>query len=248
MSFSKMALSLSVAGLITGLSVSVLVTPRFTGNAVMVVHDDPGDSSAREWLDQTIAKVRGEKALSTIIQNPQNRLYKEECGRMPIEQVAAIARNAIQISREDAGARSFSLIRIQASYRDMRGTFDLINGVTTLLTTEDWARNRDLAIHSKERERELEARILQLKTRLAVLQAHPGVVPASDEVPVALPLFPLAHLETFDPPVVRFEYPNRWAFMLIGVAIGFLFVPLIHANSRRRGRAAHGRPAQTRAY
>jgi hypothetical protein len=110
MSFLKTALAVTLAGLIAGLAISFLFTPRYVSTGVVAVRGDFTEASV-SFSNEDIA---------AIIDDRRNALFEDERTRMPYAAIA-IARNAIQISVDRPAKQSLALIRIQTRYRNQCG-------------------------------------------------------------------------------------------------------------------------------
>jgi hypothetical protein len=204
MSFLKIALPLTFAGLLAGLTISVLVTPRYVAIGVMALRGEFSEASVT-FSNEDIA---------AIIEDRQEPLFENQRIRLP-EKAIAIARNAIQISVDRPGKQSLSLIRVRATYSNRRGAVRLADGVVSALVNK---------LASGQRGQALQARVEELKVRLAALQAHAPVPPAP----------PPLSMEILDYPTVpmRPEFPNRLIFLLTGGLAGLLFAIPISRRTR----------------
>ena len=82
--FPKLALLLSIAGLLTGLGISFLVTPRYVSSGVLAF--DAGHVSATD-LRVLANDVLSRTAMFRIMMDPRLNLYPEERARLPLEDV-----------------------------------------------------------------------------------------------------------------------------------------------------------------
>jgi hypothetical protein len=98
-SFPKLALMLSLAGLLTGLGASFTVTPRYTSTAELVYEDNrAGSATAVEQFLTSEGLLLSRSWLSLMIQEPQLQLYRQDLAKAPLEDVIEKMRRDLQIA------------------------------------------------------------------------------------------------------------------------------------------------------
>jgi len=200
MKLLKLTLPLTLAGLLAGLGVSFLVTPRYVATGVVALTNQASEALAPEIL----RRMRQDFELD----------------------LSAQAGEAVHVKPLD---QSNSTFLIQATDSDRRGATGLANAVITGLIQRHNSKIADLIkADSEQRDKAVEARIAELQTRLATLEARVGVSLHKDLAP-AVPLGPWnghvrlpVELRVLDPPVVRMEFPNRAMFAFSGGLMGLI--------------------------
>jgi hypothetical protein len=115
--FPKLALVLSIVGLLAGLAISFVVTPRYVSEAGMAFEGTAAGAGFLEFLTQCENEVLSRASLKGVIQDPRLNLYPEERAGKPLEDVIETMRRNILIRRD--GHRSDRLsFHIAFSYRD----------------------------------------------------------------------------------------------------------------------------------
>ena len=90
-SFPKLALMLSLAGLLAGLAASYVVAPRYTSTALLA-YEEGGSAAVGQSPAEHVMEIQNvvlsRTSLSNLILNPGLALYQEVVAKMPIEDVA----------------------------------------------------------------------------------------------------------------------------------------------------------------
>ena len=110
--FPKLALILSVAGLLAGFGISFLVTPQYVSTAVMTHHSgrEGAGSSLPEDLLRSENEILSRTSLKSIIQDPRLELYSKERCCMPLEDVIEKMRKDIRIIFGNARGEGLSCV------------------------------------------------------------------------------------------------------------------------------------------
>jgi hypothetical protein len=116
--FPKLALMLSIAGILAGLAISFMLTPRYISRAGMAFEGRAPATRLLEFLTQCENEVLSRASLKGVIQNPRLNLYPDERTGTPLEDVIETMRRRnilIRIDGQGPGRLSF---HIDFSYRD----------------------------------------------------------------------------------------------------------------------------------
>lgn len=238
--FPKLALILSAAGLLAGLGVSFVVTPRYISQAVLTFDatSTPKDSrrNLNEYFVQLENEILSRTSLSAIIQDPRLDLYRRERVRTPLEDVIEKMRTEdIQIGTATPGSvnRESLAVQISFGYSDRIKAQQTVQALITKFQDLNLTRQRVAAYTKRGRTYDdvdrMEQRIAVLEKRLGIQSPAPG--------PLDFPAAPVegTNLDVLDPPglPVYPVYPNRYTFMLTGFGAGFISA-LVVAVFRRR--------------
>ncbi len=180
------------------------------------------------------------EAIAAIIKDRQEPVFEDERTACSTRQSQLRATRSGSLSTDLTG-RIVSSVFDHGTYRTRRGALRLANGVISILI-------KNQAFGQKEKA--LQARIEQLKIRPAALRVHAPVPPTAPALPLRIEIIDMATAP------MRPEFPRRLAFCSPRRSrlpsrhpdLALQTLPLIYANSRRRGRAAHGRAAQARPH
>jgi hypothetical protein len=116
--FPKLALMLSIAGLLAGLAISFVVTPRYVSEAAMAFEGSADGANFLEYLTQCENEVLSRTSLKGVIQDPRLDLYPEERAGTPLEDVIeTMRRRNIRIRLDGRGPGRLSF-HIDFTYRD----------------------------------------------------------------------------------------------------------------------------------
>ncbi|HWE53680.1 MAG TPA: hypothetical protein VG273_28075 [Bryobacteraceae bacterium] len=139
-SLPKLALALGMAGLLAGLGISFLVSPRYVSKAVITLEASPGNSvSAREQFLACQNVILSRTSLSAIITDPRLDLYQPERQKMPLEEVIQNMKRNIQISVQEvppSGDGKYLTFLIRFTYSDPVKTQQVVQA----LMTNSWTR------------------------------------------------------------------------------------------------------------
>jgi hypothetical protein len=227
--FPKLALLLSVVGMLAGWGVSFLVTPTYVSEATLVLTQKPGSPPA-EFLPDIGAmelQVRSRRSLSAIITDVG--LYRRERRRQPLEDVIETMRTRdLRIS--PSGTPAAFTISFTAS--DPVKAHDAVQALVTKFVDANVER-QGVPGHGK-RPRAYD-QIDGMEARIAALEMRLGIPPTPLAQPV--PESGGINLEVLDPPSQPDNpiWPDHLRFTYIGFGSGFLAALLI-ALSRRPAR------------
>jgi hypothetical protein len=237
--FPKLALMLSVTGLLAGLAISFAVDPTYVSTATMTLGDSlvsPTPAVVRPNLREYFAQMQNEilsrTSLSSIIQDPHLELYMRERTRTPLEDVIEKMRNDTPITMEAPGS-NYLVFRITFAYPDRIKARDTIQALIGKFIESNAVRQRVPAYVKRQRSYD---QIDRMEARIAALEKRLGIPPAPAE-----PLDELAPVSggivmmVIDPPSLPMQpvKPNRSIFMAMGFGAG-LAAAVVIAVFRRR--------------
>ena len=158
-SFPKLALLLSVAGMLVGFGVSFLMTPRYVSTAVMTYEETSNATDVNPTLREHVLAVQNEvlsrTSLSFLIQDPRLDLYPEERRKMPLEDVIDRMRQRdIKIRILDLAhgdSQNYWALEVSYSYRDPHKAQATVQTLLTRFQESNMARQRGRAVLTKER-------------------------------------------------------------------------------------------------
>jgi len=241
-SFPKLALLLSVTGLVAGLLISFLVTPRYVSTATMRLSVAEVSASSQavhrnlhEYLLQMQNEVLSRTSLSGIIQRPRLELYMSERARIPLEDVIEkMRKEEIQIVPEASASAGTDYLPFQISfaYNDPVKAQDTVHA----LINQFQEANLDSQQNQARVKREITSdQIDRMEARIAALERRLGMPPAAHEPDYASIRSVGLNLTVLDPPglPVKAVYPDRFRFMSVGFGTGLLLA-LVTAIFRRR--------------
>jgi capsular polysaccharide biosynthesis protein len=239
--FPKLALLLSVAGLLAGWGISFVVPPTYISRSTMVLLDEPGSAPSRFHPDLAALRqqVLSRTSLSTIILDPRLDLYQSERSRQPLEDVIDAMRDRdlrTTIVGTDALTISFS-------YDDPVKAHDTVQ---TIITKFQEANKEQQSVPVYVKRHRTYDQIDKLESRIAALEKRLGVPPATPEpLDDLVPATEGIMLEVLDPPTTPENpaKPNRYIFACFGFGAGFI-AALIVAIFRRPAWPALPFPAQ----
>lgn len=236
--FPKLAVILSMLGLVTGLAVSTLVTPRYVSSAELEISYGPvapaeGRVNLHERVISMEQEILSRTSLAQIIQDPRLDLYKSERAHAPLEDVIEeMRRRDIQIRFASSGADKVPFT-ISFAYSDRARTRDTVQALMTKFMDSNQVMQatqaRVKSYQYADQIGRMEARIATLEKRLGI-QSAPTKPP--DQVPTA---FNGINLDVLDVPnlPVKPEYPDPYRFMAIGFGAGFAAAVVIAIFRRR---------------
>jgi hypothetical protein len=241
-SFPKLALVLSLTGLLAGWGISYLVAPTYISTATLLLAYKPGSAPAdlRQDIGPIKQQILSRTSLSSIINDPRLDLYGSERSRQPLEDVIETMRTRdLNINLAGPG----SAFTISFAYRDRRKAHDTVQ---TLITEFQEANLRSQRVPVYVKHQRTYDQIDRMEARIATLEKRLGIPPAPPEpldqlAPVSDPI----NLDVLDPPSlpVNPSKPNRTIFASFGFGSGF-FAALIVLIFRRPVRPAISFPAQ----
>jgi hypothetical protein len=246
--FPKLALMLSVTGLVAGLAISFVVAPRFVSTAVMTLGDSlarPAPSEVPPNLSQYLLQMENEilsrTSLSYVIQDPRLDLYPRERAGTPLEDVIGTMRKNLLIRIEAPGSNYLSF-RLTFTYSDRMKAQQTVQALVTRFGDSNVIRQRAQAL---SRRANTSNQVYRLEERIAALEKRLGM-PSTPHEPDFSPITPgVINLDVLDPPSLPVTpvFPDRVRFMAIGFGSGVV-AALVIAVFRRRPPAIPF-PAQT---
>jgi uncharacterized protein involved in exopolysaccharide biosynthesis len=258
-SFPKLALLLSISGLLAGWGISFLVAPTWISTATLQitpnqVSDSISQPVRNQQLAERIAQMQQEilsrTSLSAIITDSRLDLYREERANTPLEDVIQTMRNRdIKITIDSLpGERRASAFRISFAYRDRTKAHDTVQTLITRFQEENLTsqRNQQKMVSSFVNQQRSRDQIGRMEARIAVLEKHLGIPPAPPEpVDQFVAAFAGENLDVLDPPSLPIHpaKPNHYIFAFLGFGSGFIAAVIV-AIFRRPVRPAIPFPAQ----
>jgi hypothetical protein len=248
-SFPKLALVLSLAGLLIGLGISYVVTPTYISAAVMryvpgpLTGSTPADSrNLSERLMQSENEILSRTSLASIIADPRLDLYKEERSSQPLEDVIEKMRTRAIRIRVVGSAQNYLAFEITFAYRDRIKAMRTVQALITKFIETNLTSQRNQA---QVKQAAASDHIYRLEERIAALEKRLGIPPAPHEAVEQGAFFTGINLDVLDPPSlpVNAAKPNRSIFMAGGVGTGFISAVLMAIF--RRGPPLVPFPAQT---
>jgi hypothetical protein len=236
--FPKLAVILSLAGLVIGLAASFLVTPTYVSSAKMELMYGPaapaeGRVNLQERLVRMEQEILSRTSLSALIQDPRLDLYKSERARIPLEDVIEQMRGRDITIRIQSAASDYVPFTISFAYSDP----DKARQTAYALMTKFMDSNQVMQATALQIQRSLSrTQIERLEARIAVLEKRLGIAPAPAEPREAfVAAFSGINIDVLDPPSLPTlpATPNREIFAAIGFGAGFA-AALVIAVFRRR--------------
>jgi hypothetical protein len=236
--FPKLALILGVMGLLAGLAISFVVTPKYVSQAEMTFHSVTSSTQpdVRRNLTERLVQLENEilsrTSLSNMIQDPRLDLYKEERARIPMEDVIETMRTRdLRISVETAG-QDYLSFQVSFAYSDRLKAQQTVQ----ILTARFVGAN---LIHQESQARLQRAstsdQIYRLEARIAALEKRLGMPSTSHEPDFSPVSFGGTQLGVLDPPSLPVQpaYPDRVRFMAAGFGAGIVAAVVIAVFRRR---------------
>jgi hypothetical protein len=227
-SFPKLALMLSVTGLLAGFAVSYAVAPQYTSTAVLS-YVDVLRSNARP-ADFAVSRnlVLSPTSLSSIIRDPRLKLYPDDLAKIPLDNVIRHMRRDTDISLQNLDARATSF-RISFTYSEPLKAKATVQALSTRFVDENTL--SQLRRLPKNWIEELSKASKTGRIKEEEMQERP--VPRVG-----------IRIEVLDPPSLPTDpfYPNRSMFASTGFVAGFVLAIVI-AIFRRRFQPAAPLPA-----
>jgi hypothetical protein len=237
--FPKLAVMLSITGLLAGLAISFVVEPRYVSTATMTLGDSLVNSTAsgvspnlREYFAQMQTEILTRTSLSTVIQDQHLELYMRERAGTPLEDVIEKMRKDAPITMEAPGS-NYIVFRITFAYPDRVKGRDTVQALINKFEESNRVRQGAHAFVKRQRSYDqidrMEARIAALEKRLGIPPAPPE--PLDELTPVSNGII----MVVVDPPSLPTGpvYPDRFRFMGMGFGAG-LAAAVVIAIFRRR--------------
>ena len=230
-SFPKLALLLSVAGLLTGLGISYLVTPTYVSEATMTLIQTPGSAPAdlRPILAEMEQEILSRTSLFSLMTDQRLDLYRNERARQPIEDVIATMRRDLEIGLTGPG----SVFHIRFAYSDRAKAHDTVQTLVTRFQESNLTRERTESnmkrYWSQDQPGGIEARLAAIEKRLGI----PSPASAPDTFNPFSPN--RTTMWVIDPPSQPINpiWPDHPRFMYIGFGAGFIAALIVTAFRRR---------------
>jgi hypothetical protein len=242
MRFWKFATLLAASGLLAGLIVSYLVTPRFVSRAVMTMRQPNPNGSLANYLSELKNEILSRISLSSIMQEPRLDLYAADRARMPLEDVIDRMRSTdISIASTGNAGPNYLAFEISFGYRDRLKAQQTVQALITHFVEANLRQQVVPAFVKRGRSYEhidrLEARIRALELRLGMPLSPPELPGERELVDDAVTI------SVLDPPSLPIypEYPQRQVFMAIGAVCGLCVAGLIgmKENTMNAGTAGY---------
>jgi hypothetical protein len=238
--FPKLALMLSITGLLIGLLVSALLPPVWISQAELriavpletLVHFPivGDDQNLSEYLRRFEQDVLSKPSLTAIIQDPRLGLYREDRGRKPLEDVIEQMRRDVHIRKDGSGEGRLAF-SVAFAYRDrvkaQQTVRALVDHFTEAHAYDDQVRELSTAGQVSQ--------VRRLEARVALLEKRLGIAAATEPADQLAAAYMGVKLELSDPPSLprRPAKPNRWIITADGFGAGFV-AALVIAIFRRR--------------
>ena len=236
--FPKLALMLGVMGLLGGLAISFVVTPKYVSQAEMTFQSVTNSTQpeVRRNLTERVVQIENEilsrTSLSNIIQDPRLDLYKEERARTPMEDVIERMRTRDLRIRVETAGQDYISFRVSFAYSDRVKAQQIVQ---VLITKFVDANLIDQESQARLQRASTSDQIYRLEARIAALEKRLGIPSTSHEPDFSPVSFGGTQLFVLDPPSLPLQlvYPDRVRFMAAGFGLGFV-TALVVAIFRRR--------------
>jgi uncharacterized protein involved in exopolysaccharide biosynthesis len=240
--FPKLALLLSVAGLLAGWGASFLVTPTYVSEATLLLEQKPGSAPAelRPEIGAMEQTIMSRTSLSTVITEGRLDLYRNERSREPLEDVIETMRTRDLHFSQAGTASAFT---ISFTYSDPKKARDTVQTLITKFQETNKERQSVPAYVKRQRSYD---QIDRMEARIAVLEKRLGIPPTPPEpLDQPVPAYEGTNLDVLDPPSLPVNpvKPNRSVFASVGFGAGFV-ASLIVVILRRPVHPAIPFPAQ----
>lgn len=229
--FPKLALLLSVAGMLTGLGISYLVTPRYVSEATMTLIQTPGSAPAdlRPILAEMQQEILSRTSLFSLMTDQRLDLYRNERARQPIEDLIDIMRRDLEIGLTGPG----SVFHIRFAYSDRTKAHNTVQALVSKFVESNLARERNESnmkhYWSHDQPGGIEARLAAIEKLLGIPSSQPAPDPADPFSPNR------TNMAVIDPPSLPINPigPDHSRFMYIGFGSGFIAALIVTAFRRR---------------
>ena len=252
--FPKLALVLSIAGILTGLAISFAFRPVYVSEAEMRVGEaflssapSAVHSNPREHLMRMEQEILSRTSLKNIIQDPRLDLYPEERASMPLEDVIEkMRKEGIRIRIDAAGRIGVDDLAFSVgfAYPDRLKAQHTVQALITRFQDANLDSQRKAQMNVKKQRSS--DQLDRLQARIAVLEKRLGISPAQPEPGDRFAVDSAGiNLDVLDPPSLPVApvYPDRFRFMFFGFGAGFTAALVIAIFRRRLPPIAF--PAQT---
>jgi hypothetical protein len=239
-SFPKLAVALSLTGVLAGLAISFAVASRYVSTATLqfvtpVVNTNPPEvhRNVNEYFLQLRTEILSRISLSSIIQDPRLDLYPAERAKIPLEDVIEQMRRNIQITPTAPGSGPDYLPFILTfTYRDRLKAQQTVQALTTKFEDSNIISQR---AQVREKRAVKDDQIYRLEARIAALEKRLGMQSAGHEPNYSDSPLVSIQLSVLDPPSLptRPDYPDRFRFMAFGLGGGIAAAILIAIVRRR---------------
>jgi hypothetical protein len=239
--FPKLALMLSITGLLIGLLVSTLLKPIYVSSAEMeIALAGPaplsGNRNLAERLLQLEQELLSRTSLSNIIQDPHLDLYPEDRAKKPLEEVIEEMRTQdihIRIDGPKGTSQGRLAFNIAFFYPDRVKARDTVQALLTRFVEGNLNRQRNRQ-QAQSAAGQLD-QFHRLEARVALLEKRLGIPSAAPEPGDQFAGYMGENLEVIDPPSLpaRPAKPNRALIMATGFGAGFAAALLIAIFRRR---------------
>jgi hypothetical protein len=226
--FPKLALLLSVTGMLAGLGISHLFVSMYVSEATMTLTQTPGSAPAdlRLILAGMQQEILSRTSLYTLMTDPHLDLYRRERARQPIEYVIANMRGNLEIGLTGPG----SVFRIRFAYSDRAKAHDTVQALVAEFEASNLARERVASnMMQYYQSGGIEARLAAIEKRLGISSPAPGPNTFEASAPNR------TTMEIIDPASVPIDpiWPDHARFMYIGFGSGFITAVIVTAFRRR---------------
>jgi hypothetical protein len=238
-SFPKLVCALAIGGMLTGLAISFMVTPRYISQAEMEFNPALQGSTPLnlvERLMQFEQQVLSRTSLSRIIQDPRLDLYRYERAHIPLEDVIEKMRTRdIRIRIDSPGTREGKLaFSVSFVYTDRIKAQQTVQALLTGFMDA----NLGSAVASQQLKRNSAPdQVDRMEARIAALEKRLGIPPPSPALINQMALVSRTgwNLDVLDPPSlpVKAISPDRFWFTAVGFASGFAASVLIAIFRRK---------------
>jgi hypothetical protein len=228
--FPKLALTLSIAGLLIGLLVSYSVTPGYVSRSELSIEGStPGSLRLGDYLKQTEQEGLSRTSLARMIQDPGLDLYPEERARIPLEDVIETMRTRairIRVDTPPSAGQGRLAFSIAFAYRDRVKVQHTVQALIARFSEASLKlQPAQTTVEPPDQVRRLEARVAVLENRLGIPSALPE---AGDRLASAH-----INLTVLDPPSMPVAMPNRSVCMFYGFVAGIVAASLVAIFRRR---------------
>ena len=199
-SFPKLALLLSVFGLLAAWGGSFLVTPTYVSQAALQLSQKPGSRPAdlRRDLGAMQQEILSRTSLKFIIENVRLDLYPNERRRQPLEDVIETMRTKdLKIALIGSGPTS-AAFTISFSYSDPAKAHDTVQAIIKAFQEANLEHQRSPALVNRPRTYD---QVDRMEARIAVLEKRLGIPPTPPEsLDQFVPRSEGTNLDVLDPP------------------------------------------------
>jgi hypothetical protein len=180
-SFPKLAIALSMAGVLAGFGVSFVLTPRYASTASMqLTSSESGPApNAMGHLLQMRNEILSRTSLSAIMQDPRLDLYSRERKHIPLEDVIDRMRGDIRITTLPSSPEHYAAFTISFAYSDRHKAQGTVQALIRKFA-DDNLNSQRVRLRAPRQIRP--DAISRLEERLGAIEKRLGI-PASAEAP-----------------------------------------------------------------